>query len=363
MESEDETLDGQIPISAADEELLNDAKLNCCTRFLHRRRIFAKNNPLTAQVQTQALFYMLTFLLTHVWSTTNRILQKVKGTPAFGLVVLHSFFDPLQGFFNFLVYQRPHYLRIRSESPTTSRWRAALLALQFSRNEKQRFNSRNENRRSAMNSIAGTAGHGSRGRISSDGNSALFASNYPLHSVAEGKEDSEALTPKAKKGHIDPLSATETIHDSSGPTSAERGNYNAISNQFVLPFSLESFAESTPRHDHDEEGYDVVVQGDMATLPSGDSGDIVVGVGGDEVVKETKAQPWGEYIPVILRSSMPFPFAYGDDILDSGDGDGDTASPRTSIDSEHYLPETISITMYDNDERLTTKALERLSQL
>ena len=101
-------------------------------RWQLKRQIFREDNPRTAEVFHQALWYLGVFYLTHVWSTTNRTIQLVKnGRTYFGITVIHSFFDPLQGFLNFLVYQRPRYVRIRKSLPELGCWGALEMALMF----------------------------------------------------------------------------------------------------------------------------------------------------------------------------------------------------------------------------------------
>lgn len=46
----------------------------------------------------QAVWYLAAFLLTHLFSTANRSIQLATGgSTYFPLILLHSFFDPLQG--------------------------------------------------------------------------------------------------------------------------------------------------------------------------------------------------------------------------------------------------------------------------
>jgi hypothetical protein len=70
-------------------------------------------NPRSYEVLHQALFYVAAFYMTHLFSTVNRVLQQTRGYTFYPLIVLQTFFDPLQGFLNFLVYRRPRYLRFR----------------------------------------------------------------------------------------------------------------------------------------------------------------------------------------------------------------------------------------------------------
>lgn len=88
------------------------------------RKEFMEDNPRSAEVFHQACWYLLVFYLTHVWSTTNRIIQqRNNGTTYFGIILIHSWFDPLQGFLNFVVYQRPRYIKERKKYPSLPRWR------------------------------------------------------------------------------------------------------------------------------------------------------------------------------------------------------------------------------------------------
>jgi hypothetical protein len=85
-----------------------------------QRARYRKENPRSIEVFHQALCYLGAFYMTHVFSTINRILQQRRGESYFALIVLHAFFDPLQGFLNFLVYRRPRYLRHRKHDMTRS---------------------------------------------------------------------------------------------------------------------------------------------------------------------------------------------------------------------------------------------------
>ena len=123
---------------SADAHYYNPGDVSDCnvvTRWWKRRQVFARDNPRTVEVQQQAAMYLMAFVVTHIWSTINRILQQMCTSgqrTVFGLVVMHAFFDPLQGFLNFLVYQRARYLQIRRLEPASSRWSAAKKALTLS---------------------------------------------------------------------------------------------------------------------------------------------------------------------------------------------------------------------------------------
>ena len=101
-------------------------------KWKSKRHTFAEDNPRTIEVFHQSLFYLGAFYMTHVWSTTNRIVQQVNlGKTKFGLIAVHSWFDPLQGFMLFVVYQRPRYLKMRREYPNIGRLQAVYRALRF----------------------------------------------------------------------------------------------------------------------------------------------------------------------------------------------------------------------------------------
>jgi hypothetical protein len=68
-------------------------------------------------VYNQALFYTLTFFATYTFATINRIMQQLSGDTHFAIIVLHVTFIPLQGFFNFIVYRRNFYLRLKQRHP------------------------------------------------------------------------------------------------------------------------------------------------------------------------------------------------------------------------------------------------------
>ncbi|CAJ1954860.1 unnamed protein product [Cylindrotheca closterium] len=98
-----------------------------------KREQYAQDMPHTVEVFHQACFYLGAFYCTHVWSTTNRIVQTITGGDSvFFLLVMHAFFDPFQGFLNYLVYQRPRYIQMRKKFPDLSVWKICLVILRFS---------------------------------------------------------------------------------------------------------------------------------------------------------------------------------------------------------------------------------------
>eukprot|EP00934_Nitzschia_sp_Nitz4_P008587 Nitzschia sp. Nitz4//scaffold215_size37433//18808//20649//NITZ4_007752-RA/size37433-augustus-gene-0.36-mRNA-1//-1//CDS//3329542154//8577//frame0 len=117
------------------------------------RSMYVRDYRRTLEVFHQALFYLGTFYMTHFWSTTNRITQQVVGRVPFPMLLLHSFFDPLQGFLNYFVYQRPRYLDMRRKHPNEGRIGALYRILLFtymSKSESTTIFSSNNKRGSRM---------------------------------------------------------------------------------------------------------------------------------------------------------------------------------------------------------------------
>lgn len=143
--------EGSKPMSDVESEDLGEEPNPGLGRRVRSSLIIRKSqrgdfHPRTRQVFRQSLWYLGVFYVTHLWSTINRIVQQTRGGQTyFGLILLHSFFDPLQGFLNFLVYQRPRYVKYRRENADwgvshclhrSLRW--TILSADSSRNESKR---------------------------------------------------------------------------------------------------------------------------------------------------------------------------------------------------------------------------------
>jgi hypothetical protein len=103
------------------------------SQWKKKREQYAEEMPHTVEVFQQACWFLGVFYCTHIWSTTNRIVQTFSGGgTVYPLLLLHSFFDPFQGFLNYLVYQRPRYLQIRRKTPEVGRLGAIRQTLHFS---------------------------------------------------------------------------------------------------------------------------------------------------------------------------------------------------------------------------------------
>uniref|UniRef100_A0A7S1D3Y8 G-protein coupled receptors family 1 profile domain-containing protein n=1 Tax=Cyclophora tenuis TaxID=216820 RepID=A0A7S1D3Y8_CYCTE len=78
-------------------------------------------------VGTQASLYVAACFNTVIWLVVIRTLESLgvhreDESSVFHLLILTSFFYPLQGFWNLLIYVRPRYMRWRRREPDLSRW-------------------------------------------------------------------------------------------------------------------------------------------------------------------------------------------------------------------------------------------------
>jgi len=80
------------------------------------------------KVASQALLYVLVYYLTYIWTFAVRTMAMFgydtqDEASIFWLLLIRSFFHPLMGFGNLLVYIRPRYQHLRSLHPEQSRWK------------------------------------------------------------------------------------------------------------------------------------------------------------------------------------------------------------------------------------------------
>jgi len=78
-------------------------------------------------VATQAFLYVAAFVLSYVWTGVLRNLESAGYTredeaTLFPLLVLQALFEPIQGWFNLLVYVRPRYMQARTKFGAETRW-------------------------------------------------------------------------------------------------------------------------------------------------------------------------------------------------------------------------------------------------
>jgi hypothetical protein len=84
-----------------------------------REQIWRDNREtrmLSLQVASQVLWYVVAFCAAHYSGTLYRLLEFFD-IRSFAMMVVMAILDPLQGFFDFCVYRRPIYLRLRRKEP------------------------------------------------------------------------------------------------------------------------------------------------------------------------------------------------------------------------------------------------------
>jgi hypothetical protein len=104
------------------------------------------------RVAIQALWYVGAFYLTFTFATMTRLTQQLAGKTYFPMLLLHTIFDPAQGFFNYIVYIRPRYLSFRDRHPDTGFWET--MKLLMTRQDEKGGRRGNITRRSEMASMA-----------------------------------------------------------------------------------------------------------------------------------------------------------------------------------------------------------------
>ena len=82
------------------------------------------NNSVETEAIFQALLYTGCFFLTYIFSATGRMIQMQGKEVPFAILFLARFFLPLQGFFNIMVYMRPHIISLRRSNPDYSWFKA-----------------------------------------------------------------------------------------------------------------------------------------------------------------------------------------------------------------------------------------------
>jgi len=76
------------------------------------------------KVAFQVLLYMCSFFLTYIFGLVARIIQMQGAQVPYAVILLGRFFLPLQGFFNILMYTRPHIVSLRRNNPEYSWFKA-----------------------------------------------------------------------------------------------------------------------------------------------------------------------------------------------------------------------------------------------
>lgn len=119
---DDEFLSGLMELSESTEGGFESdgVALGFFGRLLQRRNIYKEDYRRSVEVSSQAVFYLTAFYLTHVWSTSTRLTQQLRGGgPWFGLILVHSWFDPFQ-VCRLVSYFPSAYIHHRDSSTTSS---------------------------------------------------------------------------------------------------------------------------------------------------------------------------------------------------------------------------------------------------
>jgi hypothetical protein len=99
-------------------------------RFWSNSPNYRSEKSSTQVLASQVLWYVLAFIAAH-YSGTLRGLLLIFKPGYFQIVLLQAFFEPLQGLFDFLVYRRPIYLRLRKDTPALRRSTVLVQTIQW----------------------------------------------------------------------------------------------------------------------------------------------------------------------------------------------------------------------------------------
>lgn len=73
-------------------------------------------------VTKQALLYVGTFVMVWAFEYIFRIARQIRGKSTINLLIPEQVFNPMQGFFNFIIYLWPRYVKAKEESTDKSFW-------------------------------------------------------------------------------------------------------------------------------------------------------------------------------------------------------------------------------------------------
>lgn len=78
-----------------------------------KRRCAHRRNKHSKEFMAQSFWYLLAFYVSFTFACAARVVETITGDVPYTLILLFAIFFPLQGFFNFLVYIRPRYIKAR----------------------------------------------------------------------------------------------------------------------------------------------------------------------------------------------------------------------------------------------------------
>lgn len=100
-------------------------------RLISRRNSSSRRRYRTREILRQAVLYFFAFLLTYGFIFLAEIVEGIYGTDnvPFFFYILNDIFLPLQGFFNIIVFMRPHISKFRRRNPGYSYFKAFFMCL------------------------------------------------------------------------------------------------------------------------------------------------------------------------------------------------------------------------------------------
>ena len=109
-----ESLDNNINNSQNLASQHNMTTLMSPRRFYNRT--YRREHMMKKNLQTQGLLYIASFLFVYLTSIIYRVTMQVSGKEYFALTLIARTINPLQGFFNVIIYTRTSVSRLRSTS-------------------------------------------------------------------------------------------------------------------------------------------------------------------------------------------------------------------------------------------------------
>jgi hypothetical protein len=119
-------------------EVLRQERMN--ERFVFADHDDVRRRNRSNAVFGQALWYGVAFCLTWMFPTISKIAVLVTGQKHVALGFLSATFYPLQGFWNWIIYNRPKYVMYVREHPRSSVWNRASFAFGISQSPESSSN-------------------------------------------------------------------------------------------------------------------------------------------------------------------------------------------------------------------------------
>ncbi|KAG7347754.1 hypothetical protein IV203_016459 [Nitzschia inconspicua] len=185
---------------------------------IFRTQDFWDHRPRTRQVLVQCLCYVSAFFWSNIFLTVNEIIlwnQGVYSSVPYALVALQCSYQPLLGFFIFLAYRRPFYMRMRRQG--LSRGQALWCSLKWSHNPSDRPGLRNSlNRKQLVSRSVAAAFKSERGWATKDHSRQRWSGTEEHHDqeLRLSAKRSNIRRIRTLTQHLWPISSTDSIHSS-----------------------------------------------------------------------------------------------------------------------------------------------------